>query len=222
MFQRCQLDKDKHVGAFTDHFNAALAVLTAAHPRALSWPCQRQRLRLRLPQRHLDSIAAAAAIDPPWSVELQPPADTLSRATLRPMRPSTSLWSSHAAMQASKESAPPITSTGKGYKGKKPITLTIPSPLGKGQGQGAAAAAPGPRSPGWAPDGLSRMTRVDSKNYFDIAPTLTADGLKHQWDTESVASMLIDDHVGESSGYLQVNLAGRRTNGLGYISVMVE
>lgn len=143
-----QLDKDKHVGAFTDHFNAALA--------------------------------------------------------------------------ASKESAPPITSTGKGYKGKKPITLTIPSPLGKGQGQGAAAAAPGPRSPGWAPDGLSRMTRVDSKNYFDIAPTLTADGLKHQWDTESVASMLIDDHVGESSGYLQVNLAGRRTNGLGYISVMVE
>ena len=66
------------------------------------------------------------------------------------------------------------------------------------------------------------MTRVDSKNYFDIAPTLTADGMKHQWDTESVASMLIDDHVGEAGGYLQVNLAGRRTGGLGYISVMVE
>ena len=123
-------------------------------------------------------------------------------------------------LQASKESVPPITSIGKGYKGKKPPTLTIPSPLGKGNTPGAPGQ--GPRSPGWAPDGLSRMTRVDSKNYFDIAPTLTADGMKHQWDTESVASMLIDDHVGEAGGYLQVNLAGRRTGGLGYISVMVE
>lgn len=128
------------------------------------------------------------------------------------------------ALAASKESVPP----GVGIKAGKPPPLKLvqvepeePStPQKKSEDET-------PRSPGWAPDGLSRMERYESMSsmdvpYLDVVPQPTGARESHQWDTDSISSFLIDEDMGQSGGYLTISGAGRRVTGLGYISVTTD
>lgn len=128
----------------------------------------------------------------------------------------------NTALAATKESVPP----GVGIKGKKPPPLSKLSEIADALPSDRISPPQSPGSPGWAPDGLSRLQRHESSgtvNYLDVVPNkVAAAEQEHQWDTDSVSSFMIDDAKGATAGYITVNAAGRRITGLGYISVTAD